>query len=123
MFSALSKSSERAFQVANTQGVRLAWSLTGIRLLAGLRLGQQQGPGGVAGEAADRGGRGSLSHRGKHQVYQQRLRPQADPQVRLQWGAPRRGGIHFFRRKNVKTSLEMLLLLQNLCGLLLPETT
>lgn len=52
-----------------------------VHLFTGLHLGQQQGPGRVAGETADRGGRHSLSNRGKHQIHQQRLCPQADPQV------------------------------------------
>ena len=64
------------------------WRLTRRHLFAGLYLGQQQGSGGVAGEAAHRGGRRPLGDRGEHQVHQQRLRPQADPQVRPKGGGP-----------------------------------
>lgn len=42
----------------------------------------------MAGEAADRGRWRPLSNRGKHQIHQPRLRPQADPQVRPALGPP-----------------------------------
>lgn len=51
-------------------------------ILAGLPVGEQQGPGGVAGEAADGGGGRSLRGGGEHQIHLQGLRAQADPEVR-----------------------------------------
>lgn len=80
------------------------WRLTRRHLFAGLCLGQQQGSGGVAGETAHRGGRCPLGDRGKHQVHQQRLRPQADPQVRPKGGAPQQRRAHFWGASDVCTN-------------------
>lgn len=51
-------------------------------ILAGLPVGQQQGPGGVAGEAADGGGGRSLRGGREHQIHLQGLCAEADPEVR-----------------------------------------
>lgn len=76
----------------------------------------------MAGEAADRGRWCSLSNRGKHQVYQQRLRPQADPQVRPTAGDfCRRSWARFLgRSKDLRTDREKMP--YDLCGVFLFET-
>lgn len=87
-------------------GSDLALVFDRVHLFTGLHLGQQQGPGRVAGETADRGGRCSLSNRGKHQIHQQRLCPQADPQVSRSGGSSR-SGAHLFGITDLRTHLEM----------------
>lgn len=77
----------------------------------------------MAGETADRGRRRSLSNRGEHQIHQQRLCPQADPQVRPAAGDfCRRNWARFLgRSKDLRTKHEMVP--YNLCGFFLFGTT
>ncbi|KAL2297474.1 hypothetical protein Nmel_016777, partial [Mimus melanotis] len=70
------------------------WVQAELWILAGLPVGQQQGPGGVAGEAADGGGGRALRGGGEHQIHLQGLRAQTDPGP----GPGQSRGCHGFHR-------------------------